>query len=721
MISFFLKFCELRRLCLLLLSLIVVSPLWSQSTTVVIDEVYGGGNGTSASATYLYNQDYVELFNLSDSTVDISNWSVQYFSASGVSASAANVAVIPANTTLAPGQRYLIGGAASTYGGALPVTPDLLATFDMSSGQGKVYLSGTSTRLTSQPCPETNTNVVDYMGYAATASALSCFEGSTAGDNPAPVPGSVNIDVRTNPCVDNANNGVDYTAAPAPAPRNSTSTPTPCTAPMLSAPTATPSTLYSGSSTLLTVTATKGASSTLNVTVDTSALGGSSTQVLYDDGTHGDVTAGDGIYSYSLAVPTGQTASTYMLNFTATDTDGRTGTASTSLVVQTPIASGPISLSNAKTTPANVTAGGTALLTVAFTPGTLPTSSGVSITADLSAFGGSATQPLNDAGTNGDATASDGTYSYQFTVPSGQAAQAYPINISAADSQLRSAGATATLTVQAPIAPAATIALSSSASTVMVGSSVTFTAVVTGNMSSTPGGTVTFYDGGAQLGMGTSTIAGTYIFSTSSLALGVHSITAVYSGDGVYPGYTTPLADAASVTISANPIGDFTLTLSSPTLTATAGYPLQAINVTMGVENNFNGTVNFSCSGLPAYARCTFSPSTLSSNGTSMLTIGIDNVSLPPGSHSPFRSHGGETALALACLALPLAMRRRLRQSFGLAGTMLGALLFGAALLGVVGCSGGVTTNTPDGNSTIIVTGTAGGLSHSATLTLTVQ
>ena len=57
---------------------------------------------------------------------------------------------------------------------------------------------------------------------------------------------------------------------------------------------ATVSRVSSGNSTLFTVAVTPGnGTSGITVTADLSAFGGSSTTQLYDDGTHGDVTAGD--------------------------------------------------------------------------------------------------------------------------------------------------------------------------------------------------------------------------------------------------------------------------------------------------------------------------------------------------------------------------------------------------------------------------------------------
>lgn len=58
-------------------------------------------------------------------------------------------------------------------------------------------------------------------------------------------------------------------------------------------------------------------------------------------------------------------------------------------------------------TPATLASGDATLLTVAVTPGTAPTSTGLAVTANLTALGGSATQTLYDDGSNGDSTAGD--------------------------------------------------------------------------------------------------------------------------------------------------------------------------------------------------------------------------------------------------------------------------------------------------------------------------
>jgi Bacterial Ig-like domain (group 3)/Bacterial Ig-like domain (group 1) len=79
----------------------------------------------------------------------------------------------------------------------------------------------------------------------------------------------------------------------------------------------------------------------------------------------------------------------------------------------------------------------------------------------------------------------------------------------------------------------------------VAGQSVTFTAIVT-TSAGTPTGTVTFKDGSATLASGVALSGGVATFSTSSLSIGTHTITAVYSGDsnlnGTGAGSSTAIA-----------------------------------------------------------------------------------------------------------------------------------------------------------------------------------
>jgi len=92
-----------------------------------------------------------------------------------------------------------------------------------------------------------------------------------------------------------------------------------------------------------------------------------------------------------------------------------------------------------------------------------------------------------------------------------------------------SGGSTTAGVVITVIANLTVTSLSSSINPSALGQTVTFTATVSGS-GGTPTGAVTFKDGSTTLGTGMLS-GGTATFPTSSLAVGNHSITAVYGGD----------------------------------------------------------------------------------------------------------------------------------------------------------------------------------------------
>lgn len=101
--------------------------------------------------------------------------------------------------------------------------------------------------------------------------------------------------------------------------------------------------------------------------------------------------------------------------------------------------------------PSTLFAGGTTLLTAKVTPATSPTSTGISVTGDLSSVGGISLQPFFDDGTNGDVTSNDNIFSFQATVAMETSPGTKSLPISASDAEGRSASTTISLTVEAPI------------------------------------------------------------------------------------------------------------------------------------------------------------------------------------------------------------------------------------------------------------------------------
>lgn len=213
------------RKILTILSVLFTHFAISQSTTVVISQVYPGGG--SSSPTVTYKNDYVELHNISGVTQDISGFSLQYGSSTGNFGNAANqIYVFPAATTIAPGKYLLIQlGAAGTGGADLPVVPDFTSTnLSMSATSGKVALVNISTAVgcgaTANPCALPGANFVDVVAYGASNNA----EGGASVNNGVALPANTNGGVRkTNGCTDTDNNNSDFDVVVGPVPRNSAS------------------------------------------------------------------------------------------------------------------------------------------------------------------------------------------------------------------------------------------------------------------------------------------------------------------------------------------------------------------------------------------------------------------------------------------------------------------------------------------------------------------
>jgi Abnormal spindle-like microcephaly-assoc'd, ASPM-SPD-2-Hydin len=206
---------------------------------------------------------------------------------------------------------------------------------------------------------------------------------------------------------------------------------------------------------------------------------------------------------------------------------------------------------------------------------------------------------------------------------------------------------------------------------------------------------------------------------------GDKSATLTLAGSGV---------TAQSVALSGtSTLPDFVLPAPTGSATATvpAGQPAN-FNLNVSQYGAFTGTVTMSCTNLPAYASCTFTPASFIVGSTpTVVTLNISTqqpvqASLRPGSEVP----GWPTALA-ALLALPAAsrhVRRRLRK----AHLLLWLVVIFAGTFVLNGCSGGSgSTNNPNppaaiqktspGTYTVTVVATSGTVSHGTNVTLVVQ
>ncbi len=304
------------------LTAVTSQPALAVSPNVVISQVYGGGGNSGAT----YTHDFIELFNRGTTAVSISGWSVQYASATGTAWAATAL-----SGTLQPGQYYLIQQAAGT-GGTTPLpTPDAVGTIAMSATSGKVALVNATTALTGTGCPFAG-SVVDFVGFGSTA---NCSETS-----PTPTLSNTTDAIRlNNGCQDTDNNAADFQVA-APNPRNTASPLAPCSAPPPTNPAGTgaanPNPVAAGGSTLLTVAVTPGANPASTgpaVSADLTQIGGAAAQALFDDGTNGDATPGDLVFSWQAAVPPATPTGAKTLPATITDAQARSGSAPISLTV----------------------------------------------------------------------------------------------------------------------------------------------------------------------------------------------------------------------------------------------------------------------------------------------------------------------------------------------------------------------------------------------------
>ncbi len=155
------------------------------------------------------------------------------------------------------------------------------------------------------------------------------------------------------------------------------------------------------------------------------------------------------------------------------------------------------------------------------------------------------------------------------------------------------------------------LALSISPDPASPGQSVSLTATVTPSSSGgyTPSGTVIFSDGGAAIGSPVAVSNGHAILSKSDLASGDHDITAAYSGD---ENFTASTASAAILTVSAP---DYSITATPTALTIRRGQTGTA-TLTLTPVGGYTGAVAFTCSGLPQFATCTFSPASVQVDGS---------------------------------------------------------------------------------------------------------
>jgi hypothetical protein len=280
-----------------------------------------------------------------------------------------------------------------------------------------------------------------------------------------------------------------------------------------------------------------------------------------------------------------------------------------------------------------------------------------------------------------------------------------------------------------------TAAVASSANPALAQSAVTFTATVS-SAAGTPTGTVNFLDGTTVLGQGALS-GGVAALTTSSLAVGSHAITAVYSGSTNFVASTSVTLTQAVLNFSLTPGpgtgGGAAVTSQTVAPGGIATYPLDIVPTAGTI---FPTPVTLTVSGMPPGATAVIAPSSwveLTSTSWSFPANTPLNqlsltVQLPPALARLDRqdlTHHKLPPLLWGTLLLPFA--GVLRRGGKRQGRTISLLLLLAAMGAMAGLSSCATSGffAPAGAQPqtyiITVTATSGTLSHSTTLTLTVK
>jgi uncharacterized protein (TIGR03118 family) len=230
-------------------------------------------------------------------------------------------------------------------------------------------------------------------------------------------------------------------------------------------------------------------------------------------------------------------------------------------------------------------------------------------------------------------------------------------------------------------------------------------------------GQIVFHDGNTSLGTAPLNDTGVATLRIAAPSIGVHSLTASYSGDDKFSGATS-----ATVTLTvANP--DFSLSSAPPSALVVAGQSTQFI-LTVTPAGGFANDVSLSCSPVVGIT-CTFdSPTVTTTHGATTATVTVAASAAVNRYGFLFLDLLRLSGLFLSVSMFVFLMRRdgkfkNVRSTFLTALTAVAVLAFSLAALG---CGGyGSNTQSNRGTASIVVTAKSGAISRATTLKVTVQ
>jgi len=381
--------------------------------------------------------------------------------------------------------------------------------------------------------------------------------------------------------------------------------------------------------------------------------------------------------------------------------------------------------------------------------------------ANPSSFGQAVTftaavQPGYSGVPTGTITFSDGGTSLASISLSGGSAQLTLSNLSLGSHSITAkynGDSNFTASTSTPIAQSVTQAatatnVSSNTNPSSYGQAVTFTATVAPAYNGTPTGTVSFFDGSTSLGNANlSGGVGTFVAQATALIAGSHSITAKYNGDANFLASTSgafmqTVASAATVTTlasNANPamVGKsvtFTAHVSSAVngnLTGTVNFYLDGSTTPVASVSLSGGNAQYATNSLPAgthslTAAFVSSNSNFSGSTSTPLTQAITDfsISASPASNTIARGSSGTYTVTLTPFG-GLTGNVSLSCSGAPGSTTCSISPSQVALNGTSSTQATLTVtvgrNASRGVYTLTLKGTSGSVTHSTTVTLTIN
>ncbi len=308
---------------------VVANCSTASSSRVVVSQAFGGGGhlGATAETDAFYDADYIQLYNRSALPVNVDGWSVQYAGPFSTLGFDNPDQLVPLSGTLQPGQSLLIQMGDEVPGFAPLPTPDFKTAAGlggvMGNTGGRIALVRSTTLLGTDYA---NPNIEDFLGYGNEAVT---FEGAA----PAATPGDNTGVIRNSGGAQDTNQnfndfGVSVIGPGVPLNRASNGFLAGYASESVGAACA-------GDTVTLTSRVFPGSGSTgIQVHADVSPIVGSPSNVqLYDDGSHGDLSSGDGTYTLAYAIPGGAAQGVRTVGISVTDLQGHSDHSTLTLMV----------------------------------------------------------------------------------------------------------------------------------------------------------------------------------------------------------------------------------------------------------------------------------------------------------------------------------------------------------------------------------------------------